>query len=74
MTAKSLAILAGALWLLDSGLAAQTVTKAQSVTGTATIQAIDTATRMITLRKCSLAGRQELIARRKRQPGLAAVQ
>jgi Cu/Ag efflux protein CusF len=50
MTAKSLAILAGALWLFDSAGPAQTVTKAQSVTATATIQAIDSATRTITLR------------------------
>jgi VCBS repeat-containing protein len=50
MTAKSLAILAGALWLLDSAAAAQTVSKAQSVTATATIQAIDAKTRTITLR------------------------
>jgi Cu/Ag efflux protein CusF len=50
MAAKSLAILAGALWLLSSAAAAQTVTKAQSITATATIQAIDAKTRTITLR------------------------
>jgi Cu/Ag efflux protein CusF len=50
MTAKSLVILAGSLWLFGSSGTPQTVTKAQSVSASATIQAIDSTNRTITLR------------------------
>jgi Cu/Ag efflux protein CusF len=51
MTRRSTAILAGLVWLAGTGsVAAQTVTKANSTTATATIQAIDQARRTVTLR------------------------
>lgn len=49
MTAKSLTVFATALWLLGQ-TSPQTVQQATSVSGTATITAIDPATRAITLR------------------------
>ena len=52
MTRRSTAILAGLIWIVGavSALAQQTVTKANSTTGTATIQAIDQTKRTVTLR------------------------
>ena len=52
MTRKSTTILAAVLWLtsLASAQAQQTVTKSNSVTATATVQAIDKTARLVTLR------------------------
>ena len=51
MTAKMAAVLVTALCITTAGLSAQApITKAKSITGSATVQAIDTTARTITLR------------------------